>query len=115
MVDYGFAIPPGKEIFIGVSPEGITADNDIKAIPMEKRGCYATGERRLKFYHHYSLLNCYMECVSNYTDKVNTLQSGAVYLSQGFADHVLGSSPGRMADTVGTYCQAGPHNSDKKE
>ena len=78
MVDYGFSIPPGKEIFIGVSPEGITADDDIKAIPMEKRGCYATGERRLKFYHHYSLLNCYMECVSNYTDSVNTLQSGAV-------------------------------------
>ena len=42
----------------------------IKAISMDKRGCYATGERRLAFYHHYSLLNCYMECVSNYTDDV---------------------------------------------
>ena len=40
---------------------------------MDKRGCYATGERRLAFYHHYSLLNCYMECVSNYTGDVRGL------------------------------------------
>ena len=70
MVDYGFSISPGEEAFVGVSPVGIHSDDDIKAISMDKRGCYATGERRLAFYHHYSLLNCYMECVSNYTDDV---------------------------------------------
>ena len=71
MVDYGFSIAPGEEAFVGVSPEGIHSDNDITAIDMDKRGCYASGERRLAFYNHYSLLNCYMECVSNYTDEVS--------------------------------------------
>ena len=32
------------------------------------------------------------------------VQSGASYLSQGFGDNVLGSSPGWLADTVATYC-----------
>ena len=73
MVDYGFSISPGEEAFIGVSPEGIISGEEIKNIDMDKRGCYATGERELAFYHHYSLLNCYMECVSNYTDLVLNL------------------------------------------
>ena len=34
------------------------------------------------------------------------IQSGVSYLSQGFEGNVLGSSPGRLADTVATY----PHN-----
>ena len=74
MVDYGFSIAPGEEAFVGVSPVGIHSDDDIKAISMDKRGCYASGERHLAFYEYYSLLNCYMECVSNYTDDVSSMQ-----------------------------------------
>ena len=36
------------------------------------------------------------------------LQSGASYLSHGFEDNVLGSSPGWLADTVATYCPGRP-------
>ena len=36
------------------------------------------------------------------------VQSGASYLSQGFEDKVLGSSPGWLADTVATYCPGRP-------
>ena len=70
MVDYGFALAPGEEAFIGVSPDGMHSDEYVTKIPMEKRGCYTASERQLAYYHHYSLLNCYMECVSNYTDHV---------------------------------------------
>ena len=70
MVDYGFALAPGEEAFVGVSPEGMHSDEYVTTIPMDKRGCYTPSERQLAYYHHYSLLNCYMECVSNYTDQV---------------------------------------------
>ena len=73
MVDYGFALAPGEEAFVGVSPEGMHSDEYVTKIPMEKRGCYTPSERQLAYYHHYSLLNCYMECVSNYTDEVPVL------------------------------------------
>ena len=85
MVDYGFSIAPGEEAFVGVSPEGIHSDADITAIDMDKRGCYASEERHLAFYSYYSLLNCYMECVSNYTAKVR-----ATVRVQG--DHLVGNN-----------------------
>ena len=37
-----------------------------------------------------------------------SLHSGASYLSQGFEDNVLGSSPGWLADTEATYCPSRP-------
>ena len=70
MVDYGFALSPGEEAFVGISPEGMHSDEYVTKIPMDKRGCYTASERQLSFYHQYSLLNCYMECVSNYTSEV---------------------------------------------
>ena len=36
------------------------------------------------------------------------IQSWASYLLQGFEDNVMGSSPGRLADTVITYCPGRP-------
>ena len=39
---------------------------------------------------------------------LSKLQSGASYLSQGFEDNVLGSAPGRLADTAATYCAGRP-------
>ena len=78
MVDYGFALAPGEEAFVGVSPEGMHSDEYITKIDMDKRGCYTPSERQLAFYHHYSLLNCYMECVSNYTAKVKSFHSRIV-------------------------------------
>eukprot|EP00095_Tigriopus_kingsejongensis_P004645 snap_masked-scaffold29_size597861-processed-gene-1.10 protein:Tk04645 transcript:snap_masked-scaffold29_size597861-processed-gene-1.10-mRNA-1 annotation:"pickpocket protein 28 isoform x1" len=67
MIEYGFAITPGTETFLAVSPKLIHADENIHGISYLKRQCYLTGEKDLSFFRHYTFLNCYMECVANYT------------------------------------------------
>jgi hypothetical protein len=71
MVEYGFAVHPGTETFLAMNPESIRADEAIHKFSYHKRQCYLQSERQLKFYQHYSFLNCFMECAANYTFQVN--------------------------------------------
>ncbi len=73
MIEYGFALSPGTEVFNSVSPKVIMADKSIHSLPMEKRGCYLSGERKLTYFKHYTFLNCFMECASNFSYLVSTL------------------------------------------
>ena len=70
MVEFGFALSPGTENFISVSPEYIFANEAIHHIDYEIRQCFLESERSLHYYQHYTYLNCFLECVSNHTFKV---------------------------------------------
>ncbi len=75
MVEYGFALHPGTEAFLSVSPTAIVADRAIHGMPREKRQCYLSKEKELAFFRHYTFLNCFMECAANFTFKVGELQN----------------------------------------
>ncbi len=72
MVEYGFAMRPGSENFLSVTPTAIHADEDIWSIPYDKRQCYLVNEKPLTYFKHYTFLNCYMECAANYTFEVSS-------------------------------------------
>ena len=72
MVEYGFAIEAGKEMFFSVDPEMIYATKNIYDISHKKRQCYLDHEKTLAYYQHYGFLNCFMECASNFTIDVRS-------------------------------------------
>jgi len=67
MVEYGFALSPGTENFLDLNPKTIRADDSLHKILPTIRQCFLSDERWLRFYEHYSLLNCMTECQANYT------------------------------------------------
>ena len=71
LVEFGFALEPGTEAFIAVDPKVIHADDAIHKFSTEKRQCYLEGERELEYFRHYSFLNCFLECATNYTYNVS--------------------------------------------
>ena len=71
MVEYGFAVHPGTETFLSVTPTNIIADENIHSLSKDKRQCYLKEEKHLAFFKHYTFLNCFMECSANYTFQVN--------------------------------------------
>ena len=72
MIQNGFAISPGTEAFLAVTPAMIHAEEEIHGISYEKRGCYLDEEKELAYFKHYSFLNCFMECSSNFTAEVGS-------------------------------------------
>ena len=74
MVEQGFAIHPGTESFFTVAPSVIHAEEAIHGISHSKRQCYLAHERALAYFHHYTIMNCFMECVANYTYNVRGIQ-----------------------------------------
>ncbi len=75
MIEYGFVLPPGSEAFYAVSPEIIHADENIYKFSIDKRGCFLEGEKELAYFKHYSFLNCFMECTSNFTFQVRGVRN----------------------------------------
>ena len=75
MINYGFSILPGTENFMAIKSEAIQSTEDVHGIDIEFRNCFLEEERSLKYYSHYSYLNCFLECGSNYTFKVIILAS----------------------------------------
>ncbi|XP_059082617.1 pickpocket protein 28-like isoform X1 [Tigriopus californicus] len=67
MIEYGFAISPGSETFFTINPTLMHAQESIHGISYTKRQCYLQHEKDLRFFRHYTFLNCFMECVSNFT------------------------------------------------
>lgn len=62
-----FYLSPGKSVALSVEPKKTTTSNDARAHPPQQRRCYFDSERKLQFYKQYSLRNCELECLSNYT------------------------------------------------
>ncbi|XP_035705890.1 pickpocket protein 28-like isoform X2 [Folsomia candida] len=67
VVDFGIAIRPNSEIFMGLRPELTIADQDIRNFKLEKRNCYFRGEYQLAYFNHYTTSNCFDECLANIT------------------------------------------------
>ncbi|XP_034937695.1 pickpocket protein 28-like [Chelonus insularis] len=70
MADFGFAISPGEETRIIISPRILTASLSILEIPRKKRKCFFNSERKLKYYRTYTQRNCLLECEANFTQKI---------------------------------------------
>ena len=73
MSEYGFILAPGSENFVELDPRMLTSDEAIYGIEPEQRICFTTNERKLKFFRHYSFINCFRECVSNHTFAVSIM------------------------------------------
>ena len=83
VLEYGFAITPGTENFMPLKASMIQADDAIKSIDSDTKACYLQSEKPLRFFSHFSYLNCFMECAANYTQKVIELMIRyTLYISQ---------------------------------
>ena len=74
MIQKGFAISPGTENFVAVTPSTIYAEEEIHGMSHEERGCYLDEEQELAYFRHYSFLNCFMELSANFTAEVPFLK-----------------------------------------
>ncbi|KAG8035520.1 hypothetical protein G9C98_006966 [Cotesia typhae] len=70
MTDFGFAISPGEETRIVITPRINTASLSILGIPSKKRKCFFNTERKLKYYRTYTQRNCLLECEANFTQQI---------------------------------------------
>lgn len=79
-----------RDVRIAVEPTFLNTSNDLKDWPpttymltynyrsvfklhicfCHRRGCYYQNERKLKFFQVYTEDNCYLECLTNYTERI---------------------------------------------
>ena len=62
-----FLIQPGYENSVALSAVNIKADDEIRPVPSNKRGCYFSNEHPLKLHKKYTYSNCVLECSLDYT------------------------------------------------
>ncbi|XP_071743893.1 uncharacterized protein [Lepeophtheirus salmonis] len=55
-------IAAGRNNYVSLSAIDIVTDDQVREIPTEKRNCYFSYERKLKYFKHYSRNNCLFEC-----------------------------------------------------
>lgn len=65
--DLSIRVPFSEEIHISIKPKLVTTSNGLRKYPIEKRLCYFNSERQLNFFKFYSINNCKIECLTNYT------------------------------------------------
>ncbi|KAG7200622.1 hypothetical protein KM043_001178 [Ampulex compressa] len=70
IADFAFAVTPGEETRVIVTPRISTASRTILSIPQRKRKCFFTSERKLRYYRTYTQRNCVLECEANFTQKI---------------------------------------------
>ena len=62
-------IEPGREHFLSLKTQLISANKKIKKLSSEERNCFFSGEGDLEFYDLYSYDNCVLECKIKITEK----------------------------------------------
>ncbi|XP_039442675.1 pickpocket protein 28-like [Culex pipiens pallens] len=62
-----FRMPLEQEVVVSVIPEVVKTSPEVRSYTPERRQCYYSKERYLRFFRMYSLENCQMECLTNYT------------------------------------------------
>lgn len=62
-----FRVPLNQELMVTVTPTVTITDERAALYPPEKRRCYYTNERYLRFFKIYNKINCEIECLTNYT------------------------------------------------
>jgi amiloride-sensitive sodium channel len=64
---YGAMVPPGRESKVIITPNIMTSEENIGDISVQKRQCYFTSERYLRYYRTYTQKSCVRECEANFT------------------------------------------------
>ncbi|KAH8387433.1 hypothetical protein KR093_007037 [Drosophila rubida] len=60
-------IPMGREVLIAIKPNMITTSTGIAEYHPQRRQCFLSHERLLRFFKIYSEANCQLECLANFT------------------------------------------------
>lgn len=58
-------LPLEQTVLLAVNPILMITDERVLAHDVRVRQCYRDDERKLRFYRHYSIHNCRLECLSN--------------------------------------------------
>lgn len=85
-------ISPDTHYTIWVKPEVTSTSADLRKYKPQKRNCYFSDEKHLKFYKIYTKQNCIIECIVNYT--LQKCGCGPFYMPREFVylcptDHIL--------------------------
>lgn len=59
----------GMDINIELTPEIIRTDEDLRSLNPKDRECYFDGEKTLKYFRKYSMANCILECIADFSIK----------------------------------------------
>lgn len=70
IADFGFAVSPGIETHIIISPKISAASWSTLSLPRNKRKCFFTTERKLHYYRTYTQRNCLLECEAIFTQQI---------------------------------------------
>lgn len=62
-----FYMPMEQSVLLTVDPVLLETDNRVLAYDLSARQCYKNEERKLRFYRQYTIHNCRLECLSNFT------------------------------------------------
>ena len=62
-----FRVSPSSKRVTRIKPHISLRLGELRKSPPNLRQCYFPGERRLKFYQHYTKPNCVAECIANKT------------------------------------------------
>ncbi|XP_072397815.1 pickpocket protein 28-like [Diabrotica undecimpunctata] len=62
-----FRVPDNEVVIAGVTPYMITTSSTLKNYDVAKRNCYFSYEKELHFFKIYTVRNCKVECLTNFT------------------------------------------------
>lgn len=80
-----FRLPLRQEVLVTVKPNMITTSDDLIDYMPDRRQCYFSDERFLRFFKVYTQNNCELECLANYTLSKNFyFWMGSVHLLASF-------------------------------
>jgi acid-sensing ion channel, other len=64
-----YLVPMQQALELTVSPNIVITSDELRDFSVEKRQCYFSDERYLRFYKYYTQNNCESECLTNFTVK----------------------------------------------
>lgn len=70
IAEFAFTVTPGEETRVIIAPRILSASKSIISVPLKKRKCFFTSERKLRYYRTYTQKNCILECEANFTQKI---------------------------------------------
>lgn len=62
-----FYLPLQQTLLLSIDPLQTITEANVQAHDLSVRQCYLNGERHLRFYKEYTVQNCRIECLSNFT------------------------------------------------
>lgn len=66
-----FLIRPGHETYVAITATHTTAEENLRQLPVSTRKCYYEDEFFLQLFRSYSVKNCWMESLTNFSRAAN--------------------------------------------